>query len=161
MNQPLFRSAWLRNLLFAGGLALLAACQSAPPPKPEFIAASIAGLNHTPVYIASFSVGEGGGPNIPEWGGGGGVTCCYRLPYKYTPGMTAKVRWNATNTREAHWKEAIVPIEPYEDGGGRVWVHFFPEDKVRIVISNYGPGHPKHPAPSPKQSLRESKGEQP
>jgi hypothetical protein len=49
------------------------------------------------------------------------------------------------------WKEKIVEIEKY-DRPGSIYLHFFPNDEVRVVVSNAAGYSSKHPiAPPPEQ----------
>ena len=148
-----------RFSIFLAGLAMaltLTACQgSNEPEKEEGVPVGIVGINHTTTYIANFSVEDAGGSNISSiqnGGGGGKTSCCVILPYHYRPGLTAKVRWNHTESRVDHWKDAVATILPYPDGGGRAWVNFLPDDRVVIFVSNFAPWHEKyqgeHRAPS-------------
>ena len=142
------------GVLLAGlALALtLTACQEPKEPdNKEGVPVGITGINHTTTYIADFYIdGAFGGniSNINNGGGGGSTTCCVVIPHHYRPGLTAKVRWNHTESRIDNWKEAVASIEPYSDGGGRAWVHFMQDGSVRIVVSNYAPGHSDYPGPA-------------
>lgn len=144
-----------RFVIFLTGLVMalaLFACQEPQEPEnKEGIPVGITGINHTTTYIADFYVEEAWGgsiSSIQNGGGGGGTTCCISLPYHYRTGLEAKVRWNHTESRIDNWKEAVASIEPYSDGGGRAWVHFMQDGSVRIVVSNYAPGHSDYPGPA-------------
>lgn len=145
--------------LFAAGLFLLFAllgCQkSNRPPDKESVPAGITGINHTTTYIANFTVEGAAGSNLPsiqDGGGGGKTSCCIVLPHHYRAGLTAKVRWNHTETRDDHWKETTATVLPYPDGAGDAWVNFLPDDRVVIVVSEMPPwsrGYTsEHKAPS-------------
>jgi hypothetical protein len=55
---------------------------------------------------------------------------------------------NATGDAvKPHWHEAVVPIEKYVETG-TLHVHFLPENKVRLIISSKGAGHPDYPGPA-------------
>ncbi|WP_155520603.1 DUF3304 domain-containing protein, partial [Ralstonia solanacearum] len=53
--------------------------------------------------------------------------CCLIYPEKWSPGLTAKVKWttsssdpNATgDAAKPHWHEAVVPIDQYSKPGTR------------------------------------------
>ncbi|NBA97760.1 DUF3304 domain-containing protein [Pseudomonas sp. R5(2019)] len=95
----------------------------------------LTGIDHLPDHLSvqRFSVdGSGGGPA----GGGGSLACCGRLPRKWQPDLTVKVRWNVTNWRDCKGEEheAVVPVEPYDEIG-RLYVHFFSDGSVRAVSS--------------------------
>ena len=132
--------------VLAGLLVMLAlsACQGPKAPeKKESVPVGITGINHTTTYISEFYVEQAWGGNISsvqEGGGGGsGNTCCIILPYRYQPGLTAKVRWNHTESRVDNWKETVATILPYPDGGGQAWVNFLPDDRVVIEVSDMPP----------------------
>ena len=137
--------------VLAGLLVMLAlsACQGPrAPEKKESVPVGITGINHTTTYISEFYVEQAWGGNISsvqEGGGGGsGNTCCIILPYHYHPGLMAKIRWNHTESRVDHWKEAMAIILPYPDGGGQAWVNFLPNDRVVILVSDSAPWHEKY-----------------
>ena len=138
------------GILFAGlivALALAACQETRPPEEKESVPVGITGINHTTTYIADFYVDGAFGGNISSinnGGGGGSTTCCVILPYKYRPGLTAKARWNHTESRGDNWKETAATILPYPDGGGRAWVNFLPDDRVVIFVSNFAPWHEKY-----------------
>ena len=127
------------ELVFGIALSLLclAACQPEEK-KEEGVPVGIVGINHTKTYIAAFSVNGSYGSNISsiqKGGGGGKTSCCLVLPRHYAPGLSAKVRWNHTEDAD-NWKETIATVLPYQDGVGRAWVNFLPDDRVVIVVSN-------------------------
>ncbi|MBP6654129.1 MAG: DUF3304 domain-containing protein [Propionivibrio sp.] len=130
------------GVLLAGlALALtLTACQEPKEPdNKEGVPVGITGINHTTTYIADFYIdGAFGGniSNINNGGGGGSTTCCVVIPHHYRPGLTAKVRWNHTESRIDNWKETVATVLPYPDGGGHAWVNFLPDDRVVIVLSD-------------------------
>ncbi|MBN9411488.1 MAG: DUF3304 domain-containing protein [Burkholderiales bacterium] len=74
---------------------------------------------------------------------GGTVAAGYPVPDTWTPGMKVKVRWKPDG-RE--WIEKTTAILPYSQVG-MVYVHFFPNDEVRVVVSTVGALHPDHPLP--------------
>ena len=146
------------GVLLAGlALALtLTACQEPKEPdNKEGVPVGITGINHTTTYIANFSIDDAAGSNISSiqnGGGGGKTSCCVVIPHHHRPGLTAKVRWNHTESRIDNWKETVATVLPYPDGGGRAWVNFLPDDRVVILVSNFAPWHEKyqgeHKAPS-------------
>ena len=135
-----------RLRVFLTGLLVvlaLSACQGPKAPeKKESVPVGITGINHTTTYISEFYVEQAWGGNISSiqnGGGGGSNTCCVILPYSYHSGLTAKIRWNHTESRVDHWKEAVATVLPYPDGGGRAWVNFLPDDRVVIEVSDMPP----------------------
>jgi len=96
--------------------------------------------------IDSFYVDKYAGGSIREGGEGGGIICCISLPKKWSPGLKAEVRWevhhikqtdNSTAPETAEVEgiyRAQVPVEAYIKPD-RFWVHFLPEGRVRIIVS--------------------------
>ena len=72
---------------------------------------------------------------------GGIVAAGYPVPVTWTPGMKVKVRWKP-NGRD--YVEKTTTIPRYEKAAMLI-VHFFPNDEVRVVVSNYYPESPNHP----------------
>jgi len=139
----------------AASLYALTACATKPDPMDDKATASITSYNHTPDYIHQFYVDGTWGGNSFAYGGGGKFVCCVVYPKAWRPGLTATVKWttsssdpNATgDAAKPHWHEAVVPIEKYVETG-TLHVHFLPEGKVRLIISNWVAGHPKYPGPA-------------
>ena len=117
--------------------------------------ASITSYNHTPDYIHQFYVDGTWGGNSFAYGGGGSFVCCVAYPKNWHPGLTAKVKWTTSSSdpnaegdaAKEHWHEAVVSIDRYEDEADTLNVHFLPEGKVRLIISNKGPGQRNYPGP--------------
>ena len=113
-------------------------------------------VNHTSnfIYSASLSGDEvpgGGGGGMSAWGAGGANICCTSIPRTWHPGIKVLVRWNMPKGVVDVWKEKIVEIEKY-DRPGSIYLHFFPNDEVRVVVSNAAGYSSKHPiAPPPEQ----------
>ena len=77
---------------------------------------------------------------------GGTVIAGYPVPRTWTPGMKVKVRWNRPIKGEDNWIEKTTTIPRY-DAIGMLYVHFFPNDEVRVVVSQVGTLNPDHPIP--------------
>lgn len=123
--------------------------------EPAMATANLSAYNHTPNYIHRYSVNGQFGANSFAYGGGGSFVCCIVYPPRWTPGLTAVVRWSTSNSdpkgplNEA-WHEKTVPIDRYDRTGSTMNVHFLPGDEVRLVISNgdaYVPNYPGPPGP--------------
>jgi len=121
-------------------------------------ATTLTGVHHlgSDYYIKKFYVNKGINDSVGEGGGGGSHVCCLSLPKKWSPGLTADVRWEVIHilrapdpaSQDTGEVEGIyrarVPIEPYTKSGS-FYVHFFPEKRVRIVVSEIPPGAEEHP----------------
>jgi hypothetical protein len=113
------------------------------------IPASVTGYNHMSDWgIERFSVDGASGPNITPGGGGSKFSCCASLPY-WRPGMKVKVQWAYDTTQGGPTppppQEAIVEVPQYSSEGGDIQAHFYPDHKVKVVVSNYGIEHPRYP----------------
>lgn len=115
---------------------------------PKTAAAQVGVVNHTGNYIYSASVDGAGGGNMPAWGGSMASVCCASIPRIWYPSMKVRVRWNMPIGRQDVIKEKIVEVEKYDETGS-IYLHFFPEDVVRVVVSPVGPRSPKHPIALP------------
>ena len=121
------------------------------------IPVTVSGVHHmgSDYLISHFSINREIGDNIAP-SGGSGIVCCLMIPKKWSPGLTADVRWEVrhiirepdgiTVAREelVGIYRAQVPVEAYADSD-RVWVHFFPAGRARIVVNSYGPEAAQHP----------------
>ncbi|WP_306396621.1 DUF3304 domain-containing protein [Telluria beijingensis] len=120
--------------------------------------ADVVGVHHLgPDYrIGNFYINKGIGDSVGEGGGGGSRRCCVSLPNKFNPKLKADVRWEVwravrevgsilpTTNRVEGIYQAVVPVEQYTDVGD-FYVHFFPNGRVRIVISKYSSSGNLHP----------------
>lgn len=136
--------------------------------EEEKTSVSYTAYNHTDRGIVSIIVnGRGGILNVYPHGGGGGDLCCVAIPNRWTPALTATVKWQDAGDfkRDAQgavvrvdgvpvvveepWKEKTVEIPRYDERLGRVNLHFFANDEVRVVVNMYGPGHLDYPIKPP------------
>jgi len=105
--------------------------------------AALYGHNHTDRPIFSYFVND-------NWGGNGGVTCCWRIE-----GKTLKVNWILDVTPE-QIKQGLeeetlsveIPNPPRKRTDDTLHVHFLPGNQVRVAWSD------KHTSPL-KEELRE------
>lgn len=116
--------------------------------EPATASAQVGVVNHTGNYIYSASVDGAGGGKMSAWAAGTANICCASIPRVWYPGMKVRVRWNMPIGRQDVIKEKIVEVEKY-DRPGSIYLHFFPNDEVRVVVSNIGGPHPEHPIPPP------------
>jgi hypothetical protein len=147
---------------------LLTACrqsadQAATPAKPTGTPVSISGYNYTIEGIQEFYVNGAWGSNLGIADGGGSTVCCVQLPDKWTPGLSATVKWErsdcggngpgnarcpfGTGGEGWHLKnlDATVPIEPYERPYD-LQVMFLPGDEIKLYVFGAGPINPAHPS---------------
>jgi len=152
------RSHPIVSLLALGVLLGSYALLHARPKGNDRMPASIVGVQHlgSDHLIHEFYVNKGYYGNVGQGGGGGGFTCCVTLPKKWYPGLKADVRWQVhriikpSNPTEAESGEiegryrAQVPVEEYRESG-LFFVHFFPNGRVRIVVSSFDHTADEHP----------------
>lgn len=115
---------------------------------PQTATAQVGVVNHTGNYIYSASVNGAGGGGMTRWGTGNANICCASIPPVWYAGMKARVRWNMPDHGNDVIKEKIVEVEKY-DTPGDIYLHFFPNDEARVVVTNVYPWHPEHPIPVP------------
>jgi hypothetical protein len=136
---------WLLALLVAFSLSACAHLDPGYDDKtPKNAPAQVGVVNHTGNYIYSASVDGAGGGGMTAWGAGGAEICCASIPHVWYPGMKVRVRWNMPVKGNDVIKEKIVEVEKYDEPGS-IYLHFFPNDEVRVVVSNiegWGEGHP-------------------
>ncbi|MYM73522.1 DUF3304 domain-containing protein [Duganella sp. FT134W] len=101
-------------------------------------------VNHTGNYIDSASVDGAGGGNMARWGAGIANICCTSIPRVWYPGMKVLVRWDMPEGHTHIVKEKVVEVEKYERPGS-IYMHFFPNDDVRVVVSPVVPWSPAYP----------------
>lgn len=145
--------------LFLIGLLLGSPLKShAQPMHESTVPASLTGVHHLgPDYlIYRFYVNKSIGDNISRGGGGGSEVCCIMLPRTWNPTLVADVRWlvvhfikssNSTISGKSEIEgiyHARVPIEKYTEPGN-FYVHFFPNGRVRIVVSTLTSDGKEHP----------------
>lgn len=135
-------------------LLALGACAQ-PLPKPVIqsakvvFKADIGIVNHTEHYIYSTSVNGVSGGHSHKMSAGIGNLCCVKLPMKWHPGLMVEVRWDMPEGIKHIYKSKIVEVEKYDEQG-TLYVHFFPGDNVRVVVTNWVGASSKHPiAPPP------------
>lgn len=115
---------------------------------PKTAPAQVGIVNHTGNYIYSASANGAGGGGMTRWGAGTANICCASIPRVWYPGMKVHVRWDMPDGHTHNVKEKIVDVEKY-DTPGSIYLHFFPNDQIRVVVTNLDPNHPEHPIPLP------------
>ena len=147
-------------------LTLLTACFEEADGAVSYLA-----VNHTDRSIVSITVnGEGGILGAPAQGGGGEM-CCVTLPSKWRPGLKVTIGWENDGDwlldargeeviRDGKrvyvplpWKTRTVDVPEYkgEDAGGRLHIHFLPNDEVKVLRSVMGYRSSAYPIPHPKK----------
>ncbi len=137
------RLAYLVPIAIAIGLAGCALRETQAQPSDR-APAQVGIVNHTGSYIYSASVDGAGGGGMSRWGAGGANICCTSIPRTWYPGMKVLVRWNMPEGVKDVIKEKVVEVEKY-DRLGDIYMNFFPNDEVRVVVSRNGPGSPDYP----------------
>ena len=129
--------AWFAAL----GLALMATFSPAA-------SASMGGIDHLADNLSVTDFWVNGAAGFQAGSGNAGMPGPV-LPEKWHPGLTVHVVWDIRDwehdTGSTH--EADVPVEPYDEDGGTLWVHFLANGTVRAVVANMGPRSPTYPGP--------------
>ena len=115
---------------------------------PRTAPAQVGVVNHTGNYIYSASADGAGGGNMPAWGAAGASVCCASIPRVWYPGMKVRVRWDMPDGHTHNVKEKIVEVEKYDEPGD-IYLHFFSNDEIRVIVTNIGGSSQKHPIPPP------------
>ncbi|TFW33606.1 DUF3304 domain-containing protein [Massilia horti] len=175
-TKPIF-SFRTRSALLA--LAVIGACAVGAlinKDKAEYIGVNIGSDHHMgeDYSVYQFFIDGNYGGNIDRGGGGGGMVCCIGIPEKWREGLFVDVRWEVFHWLDGGakrpltsqdvesagiYRAAKVPVEKYSKPGD-LWVHFFPNGRVRVVVSNSGSEHPAHPVKhnEPRDALTASAG---
>ena len=128
---------------------LLAGCVTAQQrTESDFATAQVGIVNHTGNFIYSATVDGAGGGTMSAWGAGSANICCTSIPSVWHPGMNVLVQWDMPIGHTHVVKEKVVEVEKYDETGD-IYMHFFPNDEVRVVVSWVGPRNPRHPIPLP------------
>ena len=170
MNLPILNFVrWypITSLILAGALFSVCSVLYNYYKADDYIPVTLTGVHHlgSDYRIAEFYVDKYGGDNVGK-SGYSGIVCCRMLPRKWSPGLKANVRWEvhhivgSSDNEKPETEEitgiyhAQVPVEQYIEPD-RIWVHFFPEGRVRIVVSPEGSDSEKHPIhPNDVQAIK-------
>ncbi len=140
----------MKWIIYLGAALLLSGCafkarqveEAGPSPTAG---AQVGIVNHTGESIYSASVDGAGGANMARWGAGGAEVCCASIPRVWYPGMMVLVRrWDMPDGLKHIIKEKMVEVEKYDEPGD-IYMHFFPHEEVRVVVSNAGGSAKTHP----------------
>lgn len=131
----------------------LSACTLSSPapdmqPQKNMFKAGIGIVNHTDRYIYSTAVNGEWGGHAHKLSAGIANFCCVILPRKWHSGLMIKVDWDMPVEATHIYKSNFVEVEQYDEPG-EVYLHFFPDDKVRAVVTMWVGASPNHPIPPP------------
>ena len=115
----------------------------------EGTAVSLTAYNHTRTHdIEYFTTNGAGGVDVRR-GSSSGETCCIVIPNKWRPGLKVSLTWryaapdnNANDVMPVITQEVELPKYPHPDA---MRVHFYENEKVKIVLSKCSPKHPFYP----------------
>ncbi len=115
------------------------------------VGASIVGYNHTlDRSIYYFTVNGSMGSNLSPDSGGGAYGCCVALPEKWRPGLKARIVWHygygTAMPVQPPSQKAEVEVPEYGPRMGNFNVHFYPDNKISVVVTPYAIGHADYPA---------------
>lgn len=118
--------------------------------KERSVGVGVVGFNHTnDKYINTFSVNGAPGPNVGPKEGGGKKMCCVSLPAEWRPGMQVKIWWQYGRLKDDDPalppRQIELDVPKYGKSVGDVHVHFYANDKIKLVISNCDAEHPFYP----------------
>lgn len=145
-----------RSLVLLAALGVLSGCASndrfaergETRSERTTATAQVGIVNHTGKYIYSATINGSGGGKMNEWSAGLANICCMSIPEVWRPGMKVLVRWDMPEGHTHIYKEKTVEVEKYDEAGD-IYLHFFPNDEVRVVVSNAAGYASKHPIPPP------------
>jgi len=116
--------------------------------EEKTVGVGVNGVNHmrNGNAIGQFYINGGAYGNVSEEGGGGSHICCVMLPGVWHPSLQVDLRWELIDesVRKRLPYRAQVPVEKYDEVGDLV-VHFFRNNKVRVVSSPYHVASISHP----------------
>jgi len=147
----------MKTLLCFISTMMIASCATHENPMLARAPAQVGIVNHTANFIYSASVDGDGGGSMSKWGAGIGEICCASIPKIWRPGIVVLVRWDMPEDHQHIVKEKLVEVEKYERPGD-IYLHFFPDDVIRVVVSNtagWGKSHPIPPPTKPDANLTE------
>ena len=85
-----------------------------------------------------------GGSIVDPLGGGGAKECCLALPRVWHPGMTIRVEWQDSDFVQTYPEILARELEiPRYEKPADLYVVFYPEHEVEVVVSVAEPGHPE------------------
>ena len=138
---------WLWTCVLA---LMLSGCET---PRVEeapsrMVSASVGIVNHTDKFVYAAGVNGAGGGTMSEYGAGHAGICCAMIPEKWYPGLTATVRVTFAEGHKLTTLNKVVKVERYNEPAS-IYIHVFPKDEVRVIVTRYGGASTKHPIPAP------------
>ena len=146
-------------VLLSAFALLLAGCSKATETtdleRKNTVAVNVHGVNYTAepfryVLVDPANSLIGSAEHISPFSGGG-ITCCFVLPKRWSPGIRV-------NVRSTHWlpktdkgdlpeveKIYTVEVPAYPEGAGELWVLRTADGAIELVTSNVEPDHPQWP----------------
>jgi hypothetical protein len=128
---------------------------------------SYVGVNHSDEDVADVTINGSGGIMAAYPHGTSGDVCCVTVPAKWKPGLSVTIAWEdggrwllddqgkevirkgKTVLVRGQRKTKVVSVPQYA-APETLWIHFFPNDEVKLAMSKYGPGHALHPLANPE-----------
>ena len=135
--------------------------------EEEKVGVGYMGANHTDKTKVEITINGEGGIMIAMRHGYGSKVCCVMLPAKWRPDLSVTVSWEDDPTVQldergqrvtrngvpvlikAPRMSRTVKVEEYKVPDV-LWIHFFPGDEIKVVSTQYWPGHRLHPYPTPE-----------
>ena len=85
-----------------------------------------------------------GGSIVTPLVGGGAKDCCIALPRKWRAGQKVRVEWEESDRKETFPEHYVKELEiPRYETLSDLYVVFYPEHEVEVVVSVGEPGHPE------------------
>jgi len=85
-----------------------------------------------------------GGSIVTPLVGGGAKGCCIALPPEWRPGQKVRVEWEESDRKETFPEHYIRELEiPRYEKPADLYVVFYPEHEIEVVVSVAEPGHPE------------------
>jgi hypothetical protein len=138
----------LTLILSVSGCSSLFSKEQKEPENNRVYGAQVGIVNHTEKFIYTTRVNDGGGGHAYPYSAGIANICCVTVPDKWRPDLKFSVRWDIPIGSKHVCKEKVVEVERYDEPGS-VYLHFFPDDQVRIVVTTWVGGAPECPIPPP------------
>lgn len=80
---------------------------------------------------------------------------CVALPMKWYPGLKIEVVWDMPEGTTDIYKRTIVDVEKYDEPG-TIYLHFFYNNEVRAVVTNWIGSSANHPIAPPPHRKKDS-----